>query len=311
MEITERRFDPAGPAPARPSSVSRPSGQRTMKPRRAAFGSWASPLGADSRHGRDSHPAAPPRRRRDHWLELRPDEGGRTVLMQDLRGRRTELTPRPSACAAGSTSTAAAATASRDRMPGSSMTRTRRSGTATPGDSGASRPADRRRYADLVRDPVAAAAAGRVRGPRRRRRAGELARRDRRRRRVTTLLSRARTSTRRPPGPRGRAARMAGWNHPHLPWDGTELWVAALDADGRPGDPRAGRGRRAVSVFQPEWLRDGRLGFVADPTAGGITMPGGRAADRAPHRDGLGGGLPQWVFGQSTWGEVAGGCSAP
>ena len=33
------------------------------------------------------------------------------------------------------------------------------------------------------------------------------------------------------------------WDRPLMPWDGTSLWVADLDADGVPGEPDAGRGR--------------------------------------------------------------------
>ena len=51
------------------------------------------------------------------------------------------------------------------------------------------------------------------------------------------------------------------WDHPNMPWDGTELWVAPL-ADS--GEERLVAGGAEESVFQPEWGPDGRLYFVSD-----------------------------------------------
>ncbi|HRP88187.1 MAG TPA: S9 family peptidase, partial [Gammaproteobacteria bacterium] len=64
--------------------------------RRAPYGSWESPLDA-AEVARAATRIFQPRRNGDqvNWLELRPAEGGRMVLMQDLRGQRTELTPPP------------------------------------------------------------------------------------------------------------------------------------------------------------------------------------------------------------------------
>jgi dipeptidyl aminopeptidase/acylaminoacyl peptidase len=54
------------------------------------------------------------------------------------------------------------------------------------------------------------------------------------------------------------------WRHPNMPWDGTELWVADLAADGTIADKRKVAGGAAESVFQPEWSPDGVLYFVSD-----------------------------------------------
>lgn len=54
------------------------------------------------------------------------------------------------------------------------------------------------------------------------------------------------------------------WNHPNMPWDGCELWVAELDADGMPQDAGRIAGGSAESIFQPEWSPDGFLHFVSD-----------------------------------------------
>ena len=55
------------------------------------------------------------------------------------------------------------------------------------------------------------------------------------------------------------------WNHPDMPWDGTELWVASF-ADGALADARRVAGGRDESIVQPEWALDGSLYFCSDRT---------------------------------------------
>ncbi len=55
------------------------------------------------------------------------------------------------------------------------------------------------------------------------------------------------------------------WSHPHMPWIGCELWVGECAADGSVGNKRLVAGGDDESVFQPEWSPDGRLYFVSDP----------------------------------------------
>ena len=54
------------------------------------------------------------------------------------------------------------------------------------------------------------------------------------------------------------------WRHPNMPWDGTELWVGRLAADGVIAEKRKVAGGEAESVLQPEWSPDGVLYFVSD-----------------------------------------------
>ena len=56
------------------------------------------------------------------------------------------------------------------------------------------------------------------------------------------------------------------WNHPDLPWDSTELWVADLDAAGRPGAPVRVAGGPRESVLVPAWSPGGVLHLVSDRT---------------------------------------------
>ena len=65
------------------------------------------------------------------------------------------------------------------------------------------------------------------------------------------------------------------WEHPRMPWDGTELRVAPLRRAGA-GKVRVVLGGPDEAVFQPEW-DEGGLRAVTDPAAGG-TSSGSAAA---------------------------------
>ena len=97
------------------------------------------------------------------------------------------------------------------------------------------------------------------------------------------------------------------WNRPNMPWDGTELWVAAVQPDGTLVDAELVAGGSKESVFQPEWSPDGLLHFVSDRT-GWWNLYRAKEGDTealCPREFEF--GLPQWVFGMTTYGfESAG-----
>jgi len=66
--------------------------------------------------------------------------------------------------------------------------------------------------------------------------------------------------------PGGSRLAWVSWDHPNMPWDATELWVGELSGHGTLARPtRVGEDRLAgTSVDQPVWLDDDRLGFVSD-----------------------------------------------
>jgi dipeptidyl aminopeptidase/acylaminoacyl peptidase len=65
--------------------------------------------------------------------------------------------------------------------------------------------------------------------------------------------------------PDGRRLAWVRWNHPNLPWDGTELLLADVAPDGGLGQARVVAGSRHDWVSQPRWSRDGVLHFAAEP----------------------------------------------
>ncbi|HET6316954.1 MAG TPA: S9 family peptidase, partial [Chloroflexota bacterium] len=56
------------------------------------------------------------------------------------------------------------------------------------------------------------------------------------------------------------------WNHPNMPWDGTELWTGELDAGGKLRNAQRVGGGLSESVFQPQWSPVGTLYFISDRT---------------------------------------------
>jgi dipeptidyl aminopeptidase/acylaminoacyl peptidase len=97
------------------------------------------------------------------------------------------------------------------------------------------------------------------------------------------------------------------WNHPNMPWDGTELMVCDVNAEGRPENVERVAGGTDESLFQPEWSPDGTLHFVSDRTGwwnlyrlseGNVEPLQEKEAEF---------GAPQWQFGMSTYAFLSSG----
>jgi dipeptidyl aminopeptidase/acylaminoacyl peptidase len=107
----------------------------------------------------------------------------------------------------------------------------------------------------------------------------------------------------------GRQLAWICWDHPNMPWDTTELWLAHLDAGpGRIGTDGAHRtaGGHRESLLQPEWGRHGQLFAVSDRSGWwNVYRVDGvdRLAALAPVEAEV--GQPAWVFGQSRYGFAA------
>jgi len=64
--------------------------------------------------------------------------------------------------------------------------------------------------------------------------------------------------------PDGGSLAWIGWNHPQMPWDGTELRVGRFDDDGRVTRWQVLAGSTEESVLQPVWRDAGTLYFSSD-----------------------------------------------
>lgn len=92
------------------------------------------------------------------------------------------------------------------------------------------------------------------------------------------------------------------WNHPNMPWDGTELWVAPVQTDGSLGEAQKIAGGLTESIFQPEWSSDGTLYFVSDRTNWWNLYRYRNGETEAICPKSAEFGLPLWVFGMTTYG---------
>jgi len=94
------------------------------------------------------------------------------------------------------------------------------------------------------------------------------------------------------------------WNHPDMPWDATELWLAEVTPTGAIANAQKIAGGEHESIVQPVWSPDGTLYFVSDrsnwwnlyrytPQSGAIDAIYPLDAEF---------GMPHWVFGYINYG---------
>ena len=105
------------------------------------------------------------------------------------------------------------------------------------------------------------------------------------------------------PSPDGSMLAWLSWRHPDMPWDRTELWLADVEPDGTLGNRRCVAGGEQVeSIREPRFGPDGALFFVSDRSGYWNLYrleADGSATPIAPVEAEVGG--PQWVFGESFY----------
>jgi dipeptidyl aminopeptidase/acylaminoacyl peptidase len=101
--------------------------------------------------------------------------------------------------------------------------------------------------------------------------------------------------------PDGKRLAWLEWDHPNLPWDGTELMVSEVAEDGSLGPPTRVAGSYDESIFQPEWSPLGTLYFVSDRNGWWNLYRARDGAVEAVTHESAEFGAPQWVFGMSTY----------
>ena len=272
----------------------------------AAYGSWPSPITADALV---AGAAAIDEVRVDGadiwWAESRPDQGGRVAVLRWREGATTEITP-PEANVrtlvheyGGGSWTVA------DRCLywvdfGDQILRRTDEGGATALLTPAPEVPRGDRYADLAVTPdgrwvlcvrerhgsgsepanelVAVAADG----------SGT----------VAVLASGADFYSSPRPSPTGDRLAWIQWNHPDMPWDDTQLWVAPF-ADGVVGPAEHVAGFGDEAVVQPEWDPAGVLHHLSDRSdRWWLYRVGDDTPVAAPPGDI---GMPPWVFGMSRY----------
>ena len=106
--------------------------------------------------------------------------------------------------------------------------------------------------------------------------------------------------------PDGAMLAWLSWRHPLMPWDGTELWVADVDASGALANATRVAGSEGESIYQPGWSPDGSFYYVSDRSGWWQLYRSDRSgrSDRSVIRNppyDAEFGRPAWVFGTATW----------
>jgi dienelactone hydrolase len=97
------------------------------------------------------------------------------------------------------------------------------------------------------------------------------------------------------------------WDHPRMPWDGSEVWVGDLGPDGSIANPHKVAGGAEESIYQPEWSPTGDLHFVSDRTGWwNLYLQRGDSIEALAPMDAEF-GSPQWIFGMSSYAFLADG----
>jgi dipeptidyl aminopeptidase/acylaminoacyl peptidase len=103
-------------------------------------------------------------------------------------------------------------------------------------------------------------------------------------------------------GPDGSELAWLTWNHPNMPWDGTELWIGRLSQDGSLIEKVKVAGAIDESICQPLWSPDGTLYFVSDRSGWWnlYRWRENQVEPLCPSEAEF--GQPHWVFGSALYG---------
>ena len=241
----------------------------------APYGSWASPFKIERLTDRvvfltEPHAVGPVR----YWLEGRPDESGRQVFVRrEPDGTQTRMTPEGFNARSRVYEYGGGATlVSGDLVVVSDFVTGRLNRVAGPGELVPFTPERQWRYADLIHDaprnrliaireshePEVVAEHGEW--------VNDLVAIDLETGDVRVLAEGSAFYAAPRLSPDGTTLVWVEWHHPNMPWDGTELRMAAVDADGGAGQARTIAGSRSDWISQPRWSPDGVLHFAAEPT---------------------------------------------
>ena len=107
--------------------------------------------------------------------------------------------------------------------------------------------------------------------------------------------------------PDGAQLAWLSWEHPQMPWQGTQLWLADVRLDGSLGPARLVAGAVDIAICQPQWSPSGALHFVSDSSGWWnlYCLADDRIDALCPMQAEF--ATPHWTFGVSMYGFCANG----
>ncbi len=105
--------------------------------------------------------------------------------------------------------------------------------------------------------------------------------------------------------PNGKQLSWISWNHPNMPWDGSECWTANINSESKLGETTLVAGGTKESIFQPTWSPDGTLYFLSDKNNWTNLYRSQNNIVTCVLDKNLEFATPQWVFGLSTFGFIS------
>ena len=99
------------------------------------------------------------------------------------------------------------------------------------------------------------------------------------------------------------------WDHPNMPWDGNQLFLASINDDSQLVNEKVIAGSlsdsKSAATFQPQWSPDDILYFISDESGWWHLYRHLDTPSKTTNQQLTYGekefGLPQWVFAQSTY----------
>ncbi len=103
--------------------------------------------------------------------------------------------------------------------------------------------------------------------------------------------------------PDGKHLSWLSWNHPNMPWDSSQCYLAEIDNLGNTRNTQLVAGGNNESIFQPEWSPDGFLFFVSDRSNWWNLYRYNQTtkSSHCLHKMEAEFATPQWTFGMSTY----------
>ncbi|MFB6254367.1 MAG: prolyl oligopeptidase family serine peptidase [Halobacteriaceae archaeon] len=101
--------------------------------------------------------------------------------------------------------------------------------------------------------------------------------------------------------PSGTKITWTSWDHPNMPWDATTLHMAEIDGSGDLYNKRSVIDNEEESIFQPSWSPSGVLHFVSDRSNWWNIYAVDNSDIQSVYREEAEFGSPQWGFDLSTY----------